>query len=58
MGLDDTREPRRGAKIAAKGIYRDPGCSSRGFLVKASGWRWLSTQGVGTYPFERRCARG
>jgi DDE superfamily endonuclease len=42
VGLDDTLERRRGAKIAAKGIYRDPVRSSRSHFVKASGLRWLS----------------
>jgi hypothetical protein len=41
VGLDDTIERRRGAKIKAKGIYRDPVRSSRSHLVKASGLRWL-----------------
>lgn len=42
FGLDDTIERRRGSKIEAKGIYRDPVRSSRGHFVKASGLRWLS----------------
>ena len=42
MGLDDTIERRRGDKIAAKGIYRDPVRSSHSHFVKASGLRWLS----------------
>jgi hypothetical protein len=37
VGVDETRERRRGAKIAAKGIYRDPVRSSRSHFVKASG---------------------
>ena len=37
LGLDDTIERRTGAKISAKGIYRDPVRSSRGHFVKASG---------------------
>jgi len=41
-GLDDTLERRWGAKIAARGIYRDPTRSSHGHFVKASGLRWLS----------------
>ncbi len=41
-GLDDTIERRRGKRIAAKGIYRDPVRSSHGHFVKASGLRWLS----------------
>lgn len=42
MGLDDTIERRRGAKIKAKGIYQDPVHSSQSHFVKASGLRWLS----------------
>ena len=42
LGLDDTIERRRGDKIAAKGIYRDPVRSSHSHFVKASGLRWLS----------------
>jgi hypothetical protein len=44
IGLDDTIERRWGAKIAARGIYRDPVRSSRGHFVKASGLRWISVQ--------------
>lgn len=42
LGLDDTIERRRGKRISAKGIYRDPVRSSHGHFVKASGLRWLS----------------
>src|SRR6266700_2430970 len=42
VGLDETIERRRGAKIAAKGIYRDPVRSSKEFFVKTSGLRWMS----------------
>jgi DDE superfamily endonuclease len=42
LGLDDTIERRRGRRIGAKGIYRDPVRSSKGHFVKASGLRWLS----------------
>ena len=42
IGLDDTIERRWGAKIKARGIYRDPVRSSKGHFVKASGLRWLS----------------
>jgi hypothetical protein len=41
LGLDDTIERRWGAKIAARGIYRDPVRSSKGHFVKASGLRWV-----------------
>ncbi len=39
IGLDDTIERSWGAKIAARGIYRDPVRSSHGHFVKASGLR-------------------
>lgn len=42
MGLDDTIERRKGKRIRAKGIYRDPVRSSKSQLVKVSGLRWLS----------------
>jgi hypothetical protein len=42
LGLDDTVERRRGKKITAKGIYRDPVRSSHSHFVKVSGRRWLS----------------
>src|ERR1700752_3942118 len=42
LGLDDTVERRRGKKITAKGIYRDPVRSSHSHFVKTSGLRWLS----------------
>ena len=41
VGIDETVERRRGAKIAAKGIYRDAVRSSRAHFVKASGLRWV-----------------
>ena len=41
VGIDDTIERRRGEKIKAKGIYRDPVRSSHSHFVKASGLRWL-----------------
>lgn len=41
FGIDDTIERRRGQRIKAKGIYRDPVRSSHSHFVKASGLRWL-----------------
>jgi hypothetical protein len=41
LGVDETLERRWGAKITAKGIYRDPVRSSHGHFVKASGLRWV-----------------
>jgi DDE superfamily endonuclease len=42
VGIDETIERRRGTKIAARGIYRDPVRSSKEFFVKTSGLRWIS----------------
>lgn len=42
FGIDETIERRRGEKITAKGIYRDPVRSSKDHFVKASGLRWIS----------------
>ena len=42
VGIDETIERRRGVKIAAKGIYRDPVRSRKDFFVKTSGQRWVS----------------
>src|SRR5258708_1445407 len=41
VGIDETIERRRGNKIAARGIYRDPVRSSQEFFVKTSGLRWI-----------------
>lgn len=51
FGLDDTIERRRGAKIKAKGIYRDPVRSSHSHFVKASGLRWLSCMLLASVPW-------
>jgi len=42
LGLDETIERRRGRKIAARGVYRDPVRSSKEFFVKTNGLRWIS----------------
>jgi hypothetical protein len=54
IGIDDTLERRRGAKIKAKGIYRDPVRSSRSPRVKASGLRWLCAMVLGEIPWVGR----
>src|SRR5204863_10079269 len=54
VGLDETIERRRGAKIAAKGIYRDPVRSSKSHFVKASGLRWISMQVLAEVPWAGR----
>ena len=54
IGVDDTIERRRGDKIKAKGIYRDPVRSSHSHFVKASGLRWLSFMLLIEVEFARR----
>jgi hypothetical protein len=54
LGLDDTIERWRGAKIKAKGIYRDPVRSSHSHFVKASGLRWLSLMLLAPIPWAQR----
>lgn len=54
MGLDDHIERRRGEKIIAKGIYRDPVRSSHAHFVKASGLRWLSAMLLVPIPWAKR----
>ena len=54
IGLDDTIERRWGAKISARGIYRDPVRSSKGHFVKASGLRWLSAMLLVRVPWADR----
>jgi DDE superfamily endonuclease len=51
IGLDDTIERRWGAKITARGIYRDPVRSSHGHFVKASGLRWLCVMLLAPIPW-------
>lgn len=54
VGMDEHIERRRGAKIAAKGIYRDPVRSSKEFFVKTSGLRWISLQLLAPIPWAQR----
>ena len=56
LGLDDTIERRRGKRISAKGIYRDPVRSSRGHFVKASGSPGWKASGTNTPRPVVRCA--
>jgi hypothetical protein len=51
VGIDETIERRRGAKIAAKGIYRDPVRSSQEHFVKTSGLRWISMMLLAPLPW-------
>lgn len=54
FGVDDTIERRWGAKIAARGIYRDPVRSSRSHFVKVSGLRWLCMMLLAPIPWAQR----
>jgi DDE superfamily endonuclease len=54
IGLDETLERRWGARISARGIYRDPVRSSHGHFVKASGLRWLSVMLLPDIPWAGR----
>lgn len=50
LGIDETIERRWGAKIAARGIYRDAVRSSKEFFVKTSGLRWISLMLLASIP--------
>jgi hypothetical protein len=54
LGIDETIERRRGGKIKAKGIYRDPVRSSHSHFVKASGLRWLSVMLLAPIPWAQK----
>jgi len=54
VGVDDTIERRWGARINARGIYRDPVRSSKGHFVKTSGLRWLSLMVAVPIPWAKR----
>ncbi len=54
LGIDETIERRRGKKIRAKGIYRDPVRSSRSHFVKTSGLRWISMMLLVKIPWAKR----
>ena len=54
LGIDDTVERRRGRRIRAKGIHRDPVRSSKGHFVKASGLRWLGLMLLTSIPWAGR----
>lgn len=54
VGVDETLERRTGAKIAAKGVYRDAVRSSRSHFVKATGLRWVSLMLLTPIPWAHR----
>jgi hypothetical protein len=51
LGIDETIERRWGARIAARGIYRDAVRSSKEFFVKTSGLRWISLMVLASIPW-------
>ena len=54
LGVDETLERRRGKKICAKGIYRDPVRSSREHFVKTSALRWVCLTLLAPVPWASR----
>lgn len=54
VGIDETLERRRGKKIAAKGIYRDPVRSSHSHFVKTSALRWVCVTLLAEVPWASR----
>jgi hypothetical protein len=54
LGIDETIERRRGKKIAATGIYRDPVRSSHSHFVKVSGLRWVCLMLLVPIPWAKR----
>jgi len=54
LGIDETLERRKGKKIRAKGVYRDPVRSSHGHFVKATGLRWVCAMVLVPIPWASR----
>jgi hypothetical protein len=54
VGIDETLERRRGKRIAAKGIYRDPVRSSHSHFVKTSALRWVCVTLLAEVPWTSR----
>jgi hypothetical protein len=54
VGIDETLERRRGKKISAKGIYRDPVRSSHSHFVKTSALRWVCVALLAEVPWASR----
>jgi hypothetical protein len=54
LGVDETLERRWGAKIRAKGIYRDPVRSSYTHFVKTSALRWVCLTLLAPVPWASR----
>lgn len=54
VALDDHIERRSGEKISSKGCYRDAVRSSRGFLVRCFGLKWVAMMVVTRLPWSVR----
>jgi hypothetical protein len=54
LGVDETLERRRGKKVGAKGIYRDPVRSTHHHFVKASALRWICLTLLAPVPWASR----
>lgn len=54
IGADDTIERRRGEQINGLGCYRDPVKSSRKYVVKCFGLKWLSLMVLVRLPWSSR----
>ena len=54
IGINENIERRRGEKIKAIGIHRNPVRSSKSLFVKASGLRWISMMLLVKVPWARR----
>ena len=54
VGVDETLERRRGKRITAKGIYRDPVRSSHSRFVKTSALRWVCVVLLADVPWASR----
>ncbi len=54
IGADETLERRKGKKIKAKGVFRDAVRSSRKYVVKTFGLRWISLMLLVSVPWSSR----
>lgn len=52
--VDEHLERRRGEKIKAKATYRDPVASSKRWLVKCTGLKWVVLAILVTFPWSKR----
>lgn len=54
IGVDETLERRKGAKIKAKGVFRDAARSSQKYTVYSFGLRWISMMLIVSVPWSSR----